>query len=84
MIDRSRPLPSPVGLVLKNGCYSLSLMSAGMPVPLSRTWISTTSPASMVVTFSVGSNPASPPSRARRSPTAFRRALKLNLPGFRQ
>ena len=44
---------------------SLSLMSAGMPVPLSRTRISTASPASRVVTFSVGTNPASPPSRAR-------------------
>ena len=52
-------MPSPVGLVVKNGWNSLSLMSAEMPMPLSRTRISTASPASRVVTFSVGSNPAS-------------------------
>ena len=48
-------MPSPVGLVVKNGWNSLSLMSAGMPAPLSRTRISTCSPASRVVTLSVGS-----------------------------
>ena len=58
-------MPSPVGLVVKNGWNGLSLMSTGMPVPLFRTRISTASPASMVVTFSVGTKPASPPSRAR-------------------
>ena len=30
-------MPSPVGLVVKNGWNSLSLISGGMPVPLSRT-----------------------------------------------
>ena len=37
-------MPSPVGLVVKNGWNSLSLISAGMPMPLSRTRISTASP----------------------------------------
>jgi len=55
---QAKPVPSPVGLVVKNGWNSLSLMSVEMPMPLSRTWTSTAPPASMVVTFSVGMNPA--------------------------
>jgi hypothetical protein len=34
LIERPRPVPSPVGLVVKNGWNSLSRMSAGMPAPL--------------------------------------------------
>ncbi len=47
-------MPSPVGLVVKNGWNSLSRISGGMPMPLSRTRISTASPRSRVVTFRVG------------------------------
>src|SRR5262249_55635848 len=37
LIERPRPVPSPVGLVVKNGWNSWSRISGGMPVPLSRT-----------------------------------------------
>ena len=37
-------MPSPVGFVVKKGWNSLSLISGGMPVPLSRTVIATASP----------------------------------------
>src|SRR5215813_12775326 len=50
-IDRPRPVPSPVGLVVKNGWKSLSRNSGGIPVPLSCTRTSTSLPRSRVVTF---------------------------------
>ena len=51
-------MPSPVGLVVKNGWNSLSLISGGMPVPLSRTLTSTASSASRVATARTGWNRA--------------------------
>ena len=47
-------MPSPVGLGREKGLESLSRISGGMPVPLSRTRTSTASPRSRVVTFRVG------------------------------
>ena len=44
LIDRPSPVPSPAGLVVKNGLNIFSFTSAGMPVPLSRMRISTVSP----------------------------------------
>jgi hypothetical protein len=38
---QTSPVPSPVGLVVKNGWNSRSRCSGAMPVPLSRTRIST-------------------------------------------
>ncbi len=42
-MDRPSPVPSPAGLVVKNGLNSFSFTSGGMPVPLSRIVISTLS-----------------------------------------
>src|SRR5262249_35916749 len=53
--DRPRPVPSPAGLVVKKGVNSLSLTSAGIPVPLSRILISTRSPRSFVAAANTGS-----------------------------
>ena len=47
-------MPSPVGLVVKKGWNSLSLISGEMPVPLSRTVMATASPPSRVATARVG------------------------------
>src|SRR5258705_8558743 len=41
LIDRPSPVPSPEGLVVKNGLNIFSLTSCEMPVPLSRIRIST-------------------------------------------
>src|SRR5437868_12408368 len=49
LIDRPSPVPSPVGLVVKNGLNILSLTFSGMPVPLSRIRISTLSPRFFVM-----------------------------------
>ena len=79
---QAKAVPSPVGLVVKNGWNSLSLMSARMPVPLPRTRMSTASPKSRAVTFSVGMNPASPLSRANRarsSPWCFRGSVVMHV-----
>src|SRR5262249_51243248 len=59
LIERPRPVPSPVGLVVKNGWKSLSRNSGGIPVPLSLTRISTAPPRLRVVTFSTGRKPLS-------------------------
>src|SRR6516162_8924352 len=56
LIDSPSPVPSPVGLVVKNGWNSLSRSSGAMPVPLSRIRISTASPRSRVHTLRVGLN----------------------------
>src|SRR6516164_4911947 len=56
LIERPKPVPSPVGFVVKNGWNSLSRYSGAMPVPLSRTRISTSLPSSRVVTLSLGVN----------------------------
>src|SRR5712672_3398662 len=50
-----RPVPSPGGLVVKNGLNILSFTSEGMPLPLSRILISTRSPRSLVAAARVGS-----------------------------
>src|SRR5277367_4543682 len=63
--DRPRPVPSPAGLVVKNGSKIFALTSLGIPVPLSRTRISTRSERARVDTESVGSNPGSRPLRWR-------------------
>src|SRR5581483_2850590 len=60
LIERPRPVPSPAGLVVKNGLNIFSLTDAGIPVPLSRMRISTLFPRSFVVAASVGSKPFSP------------------------
>src|SRR3954466_14666587 len=52
------PFPPPAGLVVKKGLNVFSLISAGMPVPLSRMRISTLSPRFFVATISVGSKPS--------------------------
>ena len=44
LMERPRPVPSPVGLVVKNGLNIFSFTSGGIPVPLSRILISTRSP----------------------------------------
>jgi hypothetical protein len=49
LIDRPSPVPSPEGLVVKNGLNIFSLISSGIPVPLSRIRISTLSPRFLVV-----------------------------------
>src|SRR6185437_1397189 len=62
LIDRPRPVPSPAGLVVKNGLKIFSFMSEGIPVPLSRIRISTLSPTFLVAAFKTGSKslPACP------------------------
>jgi hypothetical protein len=42
--ERPRPVPSPAGLVVKKGLNIFSFTLRGIPVPLSRTLISTRSP----------------------------------------
>jgi hypothetical protein len=59
LIDRPSPVPSPEGLVVKNGLNIFSLISAGMPVPLSQMRISILSPRFFVVAESNGSKPSS-------------------------
>src|SRR5262249_61758544 len=56
--ERPSPVPSPAGLVVKNGLKIRSLISGGIPVPLSRMRISTLSPRSLVVAVSFGSSAA--------------------------
>src|SRR3954454_17062487 len=58
LIDRPSPVPSPAGLVVKNGLKIFSCMSNGMPFPLSRMRISTRSPKLFVAAFRTGSNPS--------------------------
>ena len=53
--DRPRPVPSPAGLVVKNGLNIFASASSGMPVPLSRMAISTRSSWPRVEAISVGS-----------------------------
>src|SRR3954469_5602415 len=65
LIDRPSPVPSPAGLVVKNGLKILSVSSAGMPVPLSRTRISTAPPISLVEARSTGLKSGSPVSLLR-------------------
>ena len=55
LIERPSPVPSPAGLVVKNGLNIFSFTSAGMPVPLSRMVISTRSPRFLVAAAKVGS-----------------------------
>src|ERR1019366_3440712 len=71
LIDRPSPVPSPEGLVVKNGLNIFALASSGMPVPLSRIRISTLSPRFFVVAESVGSKP-SPASALRRGVESIR------------
>jgi hypothetical protein len=52
---QAQPVPSPAGLVVKNGLNSFSFASGGIPVPLSRIRISTLLPRFLVVAASVGS-----------------------------
>src|SRR5262245_35303052 len=49
LMERPRPVPSPAGLVVKNGLNIFSFTSGGMPVPLSRIVISTRSPRFLVL-----------------------------------
>src|SRR6266481_3674334 len=60
LIDRPSPVPSPAGLVVKNGLNIFSFTSNGIPVPLSRIRISTLLPRLFVVALSVGSKLFSP------------------------
>jgi hypothetical protein len=55
LMESPRPVPSPVGLVVKNGSNILSFTAGAMPVPLSRILISTRSPRFLVEAASVGS-----------------------------
>ena len=55
---QAKPVPSPTGLVVKNGLNIFSFTSGGMPVPLSRILISTLSPRFLVAAASVGSYPS--------------------------
>ena len=55
LIERPRPVPSPVGLVVKNGLNIFSFTSGVIPVPLSRILISTRSPRFLVEAVRVGS-----------------------------
>src|SRR4029453_7676956 len=55
LMERPRPVPSPVGLVVKNGLNIFCFTSGGIPVPLSRILISTRSPRFLVEAVSVGS-----------------------------
>src|SRR5579864_8701818 len=69
LMERPRPVPSPAGLVVKNGLNIFSLTSAGIPVPLSRILISTWEPEPLVLAVTTGSKPA-PPLSALRLVTA--------------
>src|ERR1700752_2390828 len=60
LMERPSPVPSPAGLVVKNGLNIFSLISEGTPAPLSRIRISTEFPRLFVAASRVGSNPASP------------------------
>src|SRR5450759_2402405 len=60
LIDRPSPVPSPEGLVVKNGLNIFSFTSSGIPVPLSRMRISTVSPRFLVVARRTGSKPELP------------------------
>jgi len=55
VIERPRPVPSPAGLVVKNGLNIFSCTATEMPVPLSRMRISTVLPKLFVVALSIGS-----------------------------
>ena len=55
LMERPRPVPSPVGLVVKNGLNIFSFTSGVIPVPLSRILISTRSPRFLVEAVKVGS-----------------------------
>src|SRR6478672_4786895 len=55
LMERPRPVPSPVGLVVKNGLNIFSFTSGVIPVPLSRILISTRSPRFLVEAARVGS-----------------------------
>ena len=55
LIERPSPVPSPAGLVVKNGLNIFSFTSGGIPVPLSRILISTLSPRFLVAADRVGS-----------------------------
>src|SRR5262249_20855680 len=55
LIESPRPVPSPVGLVVKNGSKIFSFTSGVRPVPLSRILISTQSPRLLVEAVRVGS-----------------------------
>src|SRR5436309_697836 len=55
LIDSPSPVPSPAGLVVKNGLNIFSFTSGGMPVPLSRIRISTWPPRFLVAADSSGS-----------------------------
>src|SRR4029077_5652570 len=59
VIESPRPVPSPAGLVVKNGLNIFSFPSSGMPLPLSRMRISTVVPRFFVVARRVGSKPGS-------------------------
>ena len=48
-------MPSPAGLVVKNGLNIFSVTSGGTPVPLSRILISTLSPRFLVAAVRMGS-----------------------------
>src|SRR5262245_25810058 len=54
LMDRPSPVPSPAGLVVKNGLNIFSFTSGGIPVPLSRIRISTQSPRLLVEAARVG------------------------------
>ena len=51
----AKTVPSPVGLVVKNGLNIFSFTSGVIPVPLSRILISTRSPRFLVEAVRVGS-----------------------------
>src|SRR5438552_19174291 len=53
-MERPSPVPSPGGLVVKNGLNIFSFTSGGMPVPLSRILISMLSPRFLVAAIRVG------------------------------
>src|SRR5262245_17933875 len=57
LIDSPSPVPSPAGFVVKNGWKTFSLISGGMPIPLSRMRISILSPRFRVTALSFGSKP---------------------------
>src|SRR5262249_34478515 len=60
VIGSPSPVPSPAGLVVKNGLNIFSLTSGGMPVPLSRMRISTVLPRFLVAALRTGSKVPSP------------------------
>src|SRR3954469_11402381 len=55
LIERPSPVPSPEGLVVKNGVNIFAFTLSGMPVPLSRMRISILCPRFLVIAYSVGS-----------------------------